>query len=413
MKRLWAIASLTLVANWPLNAEVLSFDGALKRLQARRHTSAAATDAVSLLLRAPARRMPTFRSELSATSAQTLDIFSGGDVRSDAIVATVGADYVILDGGAERLRDEAFRLEAETFEQRRREHAVADVETLLDRFTTLYIAQRRLELLESRVTAARSSRDRARADLVAGNISNLAAANWEDVAIAADLQLADARVQHQLAESHLRALLEYAEEEPLRVEISAEDIARAAASLGRPTGAEDFALRQRELAVRQSEASLAPQLVASGFVGLAVPSASSAEDDTFAVYGARLSLTLPFLERGALQRSALARLQLEESRVERQRHLDRLAEQEREERSRAAAVDARRPLLEEAVRLARAREESLQRLAEAGLRSPTDVAAAAADVTRREQELLEAELALWKTSRLRDVINATKDDAPR
>ncbi len=123
-------------------------------------------------------------------------------------------------------------------------------------------------------------------------------------------------------------------------------------------------------------------------------------DRQYGLYGVRMSIALPMFDASARRRAAEARLEAEESRIER----DVAEEMVRRQRASlvldASALRKRIGLLTQAVDVARQREESMIRLVSTGIRSAAEGARAAADRTRRESDLLAARVDLWRVTQL-------------
>src|SRR5260221_100942 len=119
------------------------------------------------------------------------------------------------------------------------------------------------------------------------------------------------------------------------------------------------------------------QVLLSGFGGVA----SVGGDRQYGLYGVRMSIALPMFDASARRRAAEARLEAEESRIER----DVAKEQVRRQRAslalNASALRKRITLLTQAVDVARQREESTIRLVSARVRAAAEGAGAGGQPT--------------------------------
>lgn len=376
---------------------------------ARSSASVSAPDVSSALeaLDAPFRREPSLRAEVGGTSARTLDVFTDRAVRSDSVLALVGADYVLFDGGAAALRARSSQLAAVAYRDHLRDAAERRRQEVIESFAELFLAQERTRILSSTADEARSGLRRAEQMRADREISNLTAAAWNDAAIAAELQNVDAELTRQAAETRLRNLLALSATEPLTVSIASGELEIAPVSAPLTDSAHpDADVRRRSNAVEEARAALRPQATLSGFAGIAVPSASSGDSGTFGIYGLRLGVTLPFRNGDALRRLAEARLQLAEVEADRAR----VSAAERDSRdamkTRARIASARIPLLTHAVSLAERRQQSIARLADAGIVAASEIIKASDDIARRKADLVSARVEVWKITRLLEATSA-------
>ncbi len=394
MKRTLVVMALLLAAT-ARAATVLTFDQVLSRAARVRALPIAATDANSVLERSSNRDFPTVRAETSVSSADNLDLFTQNVLRFNAFTALISVDYPLLDGGVRALQRRSARIDALTFRERMREMSDDLFRETVAAVARLYTGQERLRLLATGMRA-RDLGDRAHRMLDLREISNVTAAQWEDESIAAEGERLDLELQRLEAETHVKQLIADTSADPIEVTI---DVDAVPSEQGPQSGSESRAsllFQRRELAAEEAEAARRPQVLLSGFGGVA----SVGGDRQYGLYGVRMSIALPMFDASARRRAAEARLEAEESRIER----DVADELVRRQRASlvldASALRKRIALLTQAVDVARQREESMIRLVSAGIRSAAEGARAAADRTRRESDLLAARVDLWRVTQL-------------
>jgi outer membrane protein TolC len=386
-------------------AATLTFPAALERALAHRAAATAYDARARLLEGVSVRTMPTVRAETSLSSAENLNLLNQNVGRVDAFVALVNVDYPLLQRGASERRRETLRTDAQLLRQEASAEADQVFEETLDAFSDLATADERVRLLGDPDQHVGALRTRAQTMLDRGLISNATAAQWEDQALAAEAQLVDLKVQRLEAETRLKQLLGDSSPELLQASLEMEAVpvheVRSDDSVDRdPSVARASLLEQRsKLALEEALANQRPQLMLSGFGGVAaVPRSlrSDVSEGTFGVYGLRLSVSLPFLDAAASRRLAEARIEAENA--TRTRTLAATAARNRAGLLRIAenAGDQRITLLTSAVEIARSRYESMARLVAAGVRTDGDLAAAAAEVSRRESDLVAVRIERWK-----------------
>jgi len=394
MKRAFAFAALLLAAS-ARAADVLTFDEVLARATRARALPSSAVDAITALDRDTIRDFPTVRAETSVSSADNLDLFTQNVLRFNAFTALVSVDYPLLDGGVRALQRQSARIEALTFRERMRAMSDDLFRETVDAVARLYTVQERLRLLNSGMQHALDLGDRAKKMLDVREISNVTAAQWEDEALAAEGQRLDLESQRIEAETHVKQLIADTSSEPIEVTIDVDRAPEAAPQRASDSVA-SLLFQRRELAAEEAEAARRPQVLLSGFGGVAAVGG----DRQYGLYGVRMSIGLPMFDASARRRAAGARLEAEQSRIERD-VADAQARRQRDALAMdAAALRKRIALLTQAVDVSRQREESTARLVSAGLRSAAEAARAAADRTRRESDLLAARVDLWKIAQL-------------
>ncbi len=395
MKRPLVIIMLLLAA--PARAgTVLTFDQVLSRAAHARALPASVSADINLLEHGSDRDFPTVRAETSVSSADNLDLFTQNVLRFNAFTALFSVDYPLLDGGIRALQRQSARIDALTFRERMREMSDDLFRETADAVARLYTAQERLRLLGPGMQGALSLGDRARGMLDVREISNVTAAQWENEAIAAEGERLDLELQQLEAETHVKQLIADTSGDPIEVTIDVEAVPSEELPQSGSESRASLLFRRRELAAEEAQAVRRPQVLLSGFGGVA----SVGGDRQYGLYGVRMSIALPMFDASARRRAAEARLEAEESRIERDVAEELVRRQRASLALEASALRKRITLLTQAVDVARQREESTIRLVSAGMRSVAEGARAAADRTRRESDLLAVRVDLWKVTQL-------------
>ncbi|HEX3069546.1 MAG TPA: TolC family protein, partial [Thermoanaerobaculia bacterium] len=260
----------------------------------------------------------------------------------------------------------------------------------------LYTAQERLRLLATGMQRALDLGDRARRMLDVREISNVTAAQWEDESIAAEGQRLDLELQRLEAETHVKQLIADTSSDPIEVTIDIDNIPSDAQPQRATENRASLLFQRRELAAEEAEAARRTQVLLSGFGGVA----SVGGGRQYGLYGVRMSVGLPMFDATARRHAAEARLEAEESRIDRDVAEERVRRERDSLAMNAVALRKRIALLMQAADVSRQREESTTRLVSAGVRSAAEEARAAADRTRRESDLLAARVDLWKVAQL-------------
>ncbi len=396
MKRTLAVIVL-LFAPVSRAATVLTFDQVLSRAAHARALPAAAANAADLLERDSERDFPTVRAETSVSSANNLDLFTQNVLRFNAFTALISVDYPLRDGGVRTLQRQSARIDALTFRERMREMSDDLFRETVEAVAHLYTAQERLRLLATGMQRALDLGGRARHMLDVREISNVTAAQWEDESIAAEGQRLDLELQRLEAETHVKQLIADTTSDPIEVTIDIDNVPASDAQPQRATeNRASLLFQRRELAAEEAEAARRTQVLLSGFGGVA----SVGGGRQYGLYGVRMSVGLPMFDATTRRHAAEARLEAEESRIDRDVAKERVRRERDTLAMNAAALRKRIALLTQAVDVSRQREESTTRLVSAGVRSAAEEARAAADRTRRESDLLAARVDLWKVAQL-------------
>jgi outer membrane protein TolC len=385
----------------------VTFAQALERaMRLRTASSTSFEEQASMLEALPFRTLPTVRAETGISSAENLNLLTESVGRFDAFTALVAVDYPLLDGGAEQRRVRGVRADAQLIRRRAIDEAEDVFRQTLDTVAQLYTAEQRIRLLREGSMRATALRDRARLMLEAGTISNMTATTWQDQALATESMLLDLELQRLEAETRLRQLIGDTGNESLHVELQIDDgpllkDVRFEQLISSDAAVASASLQEerRKLALEESMAARRPQLLLSAFGGVAaVPSSyhSDASEGAFGIYGLRMTFTLPMFDPNSARRMAEARLELQDA--SRVRELTATATHNRLDLIwlGLAAAEKRIGLLEQAVDVAKRRQDSVTRLVTAGVRAESDLVEAANDVARREADLLAVRVDRWK-----------------
>lgn len=380
-------------------SDPLTFDEVLEHVH---QTERPSTSPVRAQLDALRRsRLPSVRAEVTTNISRTLDLFAEGPYEVRYGTSVLAFDYPLWEGGATSLRIAAVE---ERLRRAEANDAISDAQfaELLDAFGDLYLAQRETEMIEP--VAKEFSAEAARNEelLATGEISNLSAAERDDIALALDSQLLEAQARRIDAATRLR-LLTTLDHEPL---VALDESAVPAAG----DAVRDDRLEAATIAVAESHARLRElhatggfRALLSGFVGMGAAESSFRDltsSGSFGVYGLRVHLSYPLFGSGGgvavaeAQNSLLRNLAAQDEALVAAKA--RLAEYQLREQAARARID----LLTRSVDAARQRYAALERLVVAGLRTRADLGAAQADRIRREVVLLSAEVERWKTARL-------------
>jgi len=366
---------------------LLTFEQAWTRAQ-QTHGLAQMPDEALRVLENPRRfDGPLVRAEGSLSNLRSVDVFQDNLAQSRFFSAILTVDYPLLDGGASAIRRRAAMLDAKLFRQRTDELSDALFDETVDAVARLYAAQERLRLLRGGFERALGMRERAGELLTVREISSVTAAQWQDEAIAAETELIELELQRLDAETRLKQLIGDATADPIELVL---DLSAPPTQVPR-SARDDMGVEKRELAFEEARAARRPQVMVSAFGGLA--------NEDYALYGLRVSVALPMFDAATQRREAQARIEAVEAERERSAALDRLRQETSAASLNTAALGKRIQLLERAAGVAKQRAESVARLTSAGLRSESALAGAAAEVARRESELLAARVELWRLTR--------------
>jgi len=377
----------------PATARTLTFSEILAMAQQAHAVPASVTAAASALELPPMRLLPTVRAETAITRGSNVDIFTTNLFRADAVTTLLSLDYPLLDGGMRAAEEREAKLDAAAFRTRMRAASDDLFRRTVEATAQLYAAQEKLKVLRAGLDRAVGLRERAGNLLASHEISNTIAAQWEDDALQARSQMLDLDLRRLEAETRLKQIIGDTSTQPIDVVL---DLDRTPATPAVGSERSDLAIERKNLAVAEAEAAARPQLTMSAFGGVA----AVADSPHYGLYGLRFSLALPSLDSAAKRRIAVARLDAEEAKLDRVSADEARTREESALTLAVAATEKRIELLRSAVDVARQREQSVSRLTSAGVRSENALAEVAFERTRRESDLIAAQVDLWKYRQL-------------
>lgn len=380
---------------------MLTFDEAVAL--AERQASRAAAAPLRSELDSLRHRLPAVRTEVTGNLSRNLHLFSQEPLELHSATSVLAFDYPLWDGGMSSRRLDALEMRLRRLEGRLDD---AGFTQLLNAFGELYLIQRQSELLRPLFEEISNEARRTALRVSTGEISNLTAADWREIALSFGSRLLDLEARRIDAVVRL-GVLTGLEEEPIVVLDLSES---SAAGMPEPEMLRDDRFDAATLAVEQSRARLLDARAAaglramlSGFAGLGTAESSFRDvttEGSVGVYGLRVHLSYPLLRGASGIPIAEARADLELNTALREAARQAAQARAAEYRLRAETAGKRISLLQQSVEVARDREQSLHRLVGGGLRSPTDLAQAQLERTRREVDLLAAEIDRWKAGQL-------------
>lgn len=390
---IFAATFLTVLAATAPNAPAtLTFAEAIEI--ARGAAPVAAGEDYTAALRGP--RLPDVRIETTGNTSQTLDPFTSDPLRLAALSSVLAVDYTLLDGGVRRAQLAA--IEARQRRARATPLAEERYDEIVEAFGDLYLVQRQEELLRPWNEKITAEAERATRLLQSGEIANLEAASRRSQAAMSARQWLDLESRRDDASARLIGILGL-QSEPILSLDRGELPANASMLRDRYLKATEASLEENRARLRTLEGPSRLTATLSGFAG--VSSGSSEFNDvtssgTFGIYGLRVHLSYP-LFRGAQVAAAEARLAVEESTRLRDEAATAASERAHSLRRQVRAGDRQIELLQQQLEETRLTAASVQRLADAGLRSNADLVFVAVDVARVESELLAMQVQRWKT----------------
>ncbi len=361
--------------------------------------------------------LPSVRAEVMGNVSRTLELFGDDpfDIRSTTSV--LAFDYPLWDGGLTRARIES----AETKLRRLADPGRVDdgrFIQLVEAFGQLYLAQRQRELLRPLYERLSDEVKRSALLVSLGEVTNLVAADWREVALSFGSQLLELEARRIDAAAKLEWItgLEHEPTVVIDLQQSLPETTAGGPFRDDQMSALRFAVEDSRLRLRELIASTRFRLSLSGFVGFSA--AESAFRDVtaagaFGVYALRLHLTYPFFGGAAAINIAEARAALEQTLVWQDVALEAARARAAEYRLRIQTAEKRIDLYRASIEVANEREESLQRLVHGGVRTQNELIRAEAERTRRESELLAAEVERWKASRLLARMTRPSEDVHR
>ncbi len=359
--------------------------------------------------------LPSVRAEVTGNVSRTLENFTADPLDLRSTTSVLAFDYPLWDARLTRARVESAEAKLRRLSDTGRLDDGRFMQ-LVEDFGQLYLAQRQTELLRPLYERLWNESNRSAQLVSTGEITNLAAADWRETALAFGSQLLELEARRIDAAAKLQLLTGLEHEPIVTIDLgdTPTDATATAALRDDQMEASRAAVEDSGLTLRQVIASTRLQATLSGFVGLSAADAVFRDVNShgaFGVYGLRVHLSYPLLGGTAAIQIAEARAALEQTLIWRDAALDAARTRVADYRLRAQIADRRIALYRQSIDAARDREESLQRLVRGGLRSPNELVRAEAERTRREAELLAAEIERWKASRLlARIVSPTEDN---
>jgi len=393
MSRLIAAVLIIAAGQDPVSAP-MTFDEALSL--ARTHMSPASSSVPTVVR---TTRRPDVRAEFFGNTSRTLDPFTAEPLDTRSASSVIAFDYALWESGAARAHVNALRRDAE-----RGGMDDAHFTDLVDAFGELYVAQTQTETVRASIEQATSENARTEQLLAQGEISNLIAAERSDAFLALQSRLLDLDARRLDAAARLRLLTGADREPAVAIDLTAVDALPPTDNVADDTvDAANLALDESQARLKElSGGSTGFRAILSGFAGLGAAHTDFREDTSsgsFGIYGLRIGLTYP-LFAGPNAGYAQARGDVEHLIAIRDAALTAARERAASYRIRAQTAEARVTILQKSVDITKQREESLQRLVAAGVRSENDLEQVRIDRMRRESELLATRVERWKTVKL-------------
>jgi outer membrane protein TolC len=349
-------------------------------------------------------RLPSVRVETTGNTSRTLDFFADGPFEVRYASSVLAFDLPLWDGGASEAH-------IASVEARLRRMAARDriddarFAQLLDAFSALYLAQKESAVIGGLSELLSDVESRAARQLAAGEITNLAATERSEVALAIRSRLLEIESRRIDAAARLRLLTGVEAEPKLVLDLSQPVVATMTSEkiTDDSVQAATVALEASRARLREVAMFSGFRATLSGFGGFGGASSRFRDANSagsFGVYGLRLNLSYPILRgRGGIA-DVEARADVAETEAVRDAAIETARLRAAEYRLREETARRRIALLEESIDVAKQREESLQRLVTAGIRSDNDLTQARSERVRREDDLLAAQVERWKAARL-------------
>jgi outer membrane protein TolC len=349
-------------------------------------------------------RLPNVRVETTGNTSRTLDFFSEGPFEVRYASSVLAFDFPLWDGGAANAHIASVEAKLRRMAPR---DGIDDARfaQLLDAFSALYLAQKESDVIGALSELLSAEESRSARLLAAGEMTNLAATERSEIALAFRSRLLEIQARRIDAAARLR-LLTGAEAEPQLVL----DLSQPVPAMMTSENATDDSVRAATVALETSRARLREVTMFSGFRATlsgfgGFGGASSRFRDissqgSFGVYGLRLNLSYPLLRGGGGIAVVEARADVAQSVAIRDAAVEAARLRAAEYRLREETSRRRIALLQQSIEVAKQREESLQRLVSAGIRSESDLAQARGERVRRQADLLAAQIERWKAARL-------------
>jgi outer membrane protein TolC len=310
------LTSLAVLCTLPLFADTpITFDAALQRAMKTRGVETAFNAGISRLQQPTGSMLPTIRIEAAAQRAGNIELASNGIVRFDALTALLAVDYPLFEGAERQRRLALARTSGQLFRRRALDEADEVWRATLDAFMDLYIAQRRIELMNDGVKHAGVLRERARTMLELGQITTTTATNWEEQSLSTEAQQVDLELSRFDAETRLKQLIGDPSNETLlaSIDLDSDDREIQTVSLERLVERDAIVDRatlyeaQKQLVVEDLLSQRKPRFLVTAFGGVAsIPESyrGAGQDSAYGIYGFRMTFTLPSFDVASATRLA-------------------------------------------------------------------------------------------------------------
>jgi outer membrane protein TolC len=381
-------------------AAVLTFDDALVLARGAASTSEVTPSPVSSLR----SHLPDVRLETIGNTSRTLHPFSADPLATNIASSVIAFDYPLWDGGVSSARIHA----AESrLRMRQRSGGLDEARftRVLEAFGNLYLAQRQTEIFRPVADSLSNQAEASARLLESGELSNVQAGERREVAISWASLLLDVEARRAEAAAQLNILLGIEGEPELTINFS-EPVPEAR----EVKGVRDARIEAATIATEESRSRLASARAAAGWRATLSGSAGAASaqssyndatsSGTFGIYGLRVHLSYPIFAGTSSASIAEAEADLQMRLAAREEAIDLARNRLTSLQTRVETERKRAALLRESLSEARRGRASTQRLIDAGLRLPGDIARSDAELARREADLLSVEVARWKTGRL-------------
>jgi outer membrane protein TolC len=367
----------------------------------------------SLLRRAT---WPSVRAEVIGNASRTLDFATASPLDLRSTNAVLAFDYPLFDAGLTAARVEAVRAKLQRLADRRRLDD-AKFAQLVESFGQLFLSQRQSEVLRPLYERLSDETSRTTQLVAAGEMSNLTAADWQEVALSFGSQLLELESRRIDAAAKVQLLTGLETEPVVVIDFANERTEPPAAELrDDATDSMRIALDESRLRLREVVAMNGFRATLSAFIGLGAAQSEFRDvrgDDTSSIYGLRVNLSYPLFRGAGEIHIAEARAALQQNQIWHDAAVDAARTRAAEYRMRARTAERRIALMQQSVSAARSREQSLRRLVGGGVRAQSELIRAEAERTRREVDLLAARIERWKAGQLLDRMTAPAEASHR
>ena len=384
----------------------LSFDELIARVSAHRAT-AVTIDRVAT--------GASIRLETSTGVSRSQDLFFESPYESRSASAVVALDYPLFDSGTRSIAERIARNERDQAQE-----ALAlsdsDFNTLLDAYADLWLTNVESARTQTLSTEVLNVVNRGPELLKQGAISNITAAQWEESSLAIRSRLLDLELRRLDASTKLGQYVD----DPVEPAIDFNNITSIDADSAVQRHPEVVAASRRveraRLAVEQVESRRRPGFGLSGFAGIGAADATfrgEQSQGTFGIYGLRFRMSYPLHDGAMAGDLSRSRRELARTEAERDAAVRRVRTMVEAELLRIDAQRKRIALLQEAVDVSHQRQQSLIRLAAAGVQPGIEALRAASESLTREERLDEARIDQWKAWQRLRRLTTTLPSPPR